>query len=108
MFFVIYPINHADWQHAMYILSFYSKLVISTFSNGTDADTAYMVVESKPILEGEESELRLAEMNFQGEWHQHGERLCPHCIDHSDHYDTCGHLAFKAPINSMAFDKIFG
>jgi len=53
MFFVIYPTKPADWQHAMFILSYYSKLKISTFSNGEDADTAYMVVEAKPLLEGE-------------------------------------------------------
>jgi len=99
MFFVIYPINPADWQHAMFILSYYNKLKISTFSNGSDSDTAYMVVESKPILEGEENQLRLAEMAFQGAWHQYGEKLCPHCIDHADHFDTCGHLAFRKPIN---------
>ena len=108
MFFVIYPTNPADWQHAMFILSYYHKLEISTFSNGTDANTAYMVVESKPMLEGDEDELRLAEMNFQGNWHQYGEKLCPHCIDHAEHFDTCGHLAFRAPINSSAFDKLFG
>lgn len=98
MYFVICPTEPADWQHAMFILSYYSKLIISTFSNGEDANTAYMVVESKPLLEGEEDELRLAEMAFQMNWHQIG-RLCPHCIDHADHYDSCGHLAFSKPIN---------
>jgi len=99
MFFVIYPIEAADWQHAMFILSYYTNIKISTFSNGEDADTAYMVVESVLLLEGEENELRLAEMAFQIEWLQHSERLCPHCIDNSDHFDTCGHLAFSKPIN---------
>lgn len=99
MFFVIYPIESADWQHAMFMLSFYNKIKISTYSNGDDADTAYMVVEEVVIPEGEESELRLAEMAFQMNWHQHPVSLCPHCIDHSDHFDRCGHLAFSKPIN---------
>lgn len=108
MFFVIYPTDPADWQNAMFILSYYTKLIISTFSNGEDEDTAYMVVESKPLLEGDENELRLAEMAFQGNWHQHNEYQCPHCMPHSDKFNSCGHLAFRAPINSSAFDKIIG
>jgi hypothetical protein len=99
MYFVICPMEPADWQHAMFILSYYHKLEISLFSDGSNAESAYMVVESKPLLEGDENELRLAEMAFQGDWHQHNEKLCPHCIDHADHYDSCGHLAFSKPIN---------
>jgi len=99
MFFVIYPTDPADWQLAMYILSFYTKIKISTFSNEKDVDTAYMVVESGPLLEGEENELRLAEMAFQIEWHQHSEKLCPFCMPHDDRFGFCGHLAFSKPIN---------
>ena len=96
--FVIKPIKDADWQHAIFMLSYY-HVKISTFSNGEDAITAYMVVEGKPMAEGDEDHLRLAEMCFQMNWHQHGSSLCPHCIDHADVFDSCGHLAFSKPIN---------
>jgi hypothetical protein len=29
-------------------------------------------------------------------------------MPHSDKFNSCGHLAFRAPINSSAFDKIIG
>jgi hypothetical protein len=106
MFFVIYPTEPKDWQHAMFILSYYKEIKIATFSNGTDVDTAYMVVSVIDDVPGfpedgmvSENKLRLAEMAFQGAWHQYGEKLCPHCIDHAERFDTCGHLAFKEPIN---------
>ena len=108
--FVIKPKNPADWQYAMFILSYYTKLIIELFSNGEDADTAYMVVRGKELMEGEESDLMLAEMAFQMNWHQANGWVCPHCDNGVDpavseymkkngRLDVCGHLTFDRPIN---------
>lgn len=95
--FIIKPNNPADWRHAMFILSYYSKLIIELFSNGEDADTAYMMVRERELIEGEESDLRLAEMAFQMNWYQ-GKMICPHCEDNTDE-NACGHLTFTGVIN---------
>jgi hypothetical protein len=102
--FVIKPNNTKEWQHAMFILSYYSELKINTYSDGEDERSAYMVVESHYTGDSQES-LRLAEMCFQMNWHQ-GRNLCPHCTKQdadgtsedgvSD--DVCGHLTFVRKI----------
>ena len=101
--FVIKPKNPADWQYAMFILSYYTKLIIELFSNGEDADTAYMVVRGKELMEGEESDLMLAEMAFQMNWHQGNQRICEMCTlelgKGAEVEDCCGHLTFVKPIN---------
>ena len=100
--FVIKPIKPADWEHAMFMLSYY-HVKLTVRSNGEQANTAYMVVDA---LDDEErtgdtgkNDLRLAEAAFQWNWHTHHSRLCPECIDHSDQFDSCGHLAFSHPVN---------
>jgi hypothetical protein len=95
--FVIYPENAADWQHAVFMLSYY-HVKIEAFSDGEDSESAYIIVR------GDDEQLRLAEMAFQMNWHQGGIK-CRHC---SDDLDTCGHLTFTSRIDSSAFDAIFG
>lgn len=98
--FVIKPIKDADWQHALFMISYY-QVDLTVRSNGEDANTTYMVVEHDPSTTGtvHENDLRTAEACFMLNWHQHGSSLCPECIDYSDRFDSCGHLAFSKPIN---------
>ena len=105
--FVIMPKNPADWQQAMFMMSYY-KVKMETFSNGEDADSAYMVVghtDDYHPLGQEDDDLQTAEMCFQMNWRQVGMK-CPHCLD--DGEKTCGHLTFNEPINSSAFDRAMG
>jgi hypothetical protein len=95
--FIIQPANPAEWQSAMFMLSYY-HVYIELYSDGENQESTYMVV-STPGTDGEQE--RLAEMCFQMNWHQKG-NLCPHCTkqdtdgtsddDVSD--DVCGHLTF--------------
>ena len=127
MFFVVKPISLIEWQHAMFILSYY-HVDIAAFSNGDDPLSTYMVVGAihpkSERIKGQDinpqEQLRLAEMAFQLNWHQVG-NLCPHC--HCTEVDvcascvvnyscddvrgdcgvkagptTCGHLTFNRPI----------
>ena len=98
--FVIYPKDPAEWQNAMFMLSYYHVLC-RTYSDGDNEISAYMVVEGLPETDGtdRDDDLRMAEMCFQMNWHQEG-KLCPHCVDHSDVFDCCGHLTFTKKINS--------
>jgi len=96
--FVIMPKNSADWQHAMFMLSYYN-VECSLYSNGEDAESTYMVVSAGVDEYRDEEALRLAEMCFQVNWHQSNEKLCLHCVDHADRFDSCGHLTFTHPIN---------
>jgi hypothetical protein len=98
--FIIKPFKPEDWEHALFILSYY-HVSVGVRSNGEQSNTTYMVVEELPEAVGtdHDNDLRLAEACFQMNWHTHNGHLCPECIDHSDVYDTCGHLAFSHPIN---------
>jgi hypothetical protein len=98
--FVIFPVKPADWQHALFMLSYY-HVNITIRSDGEDAITTYMVVDNDGTTEAQE-QLRLAEMCFQMNWHQSNHhRLCPECMPHSDQFDSCGHLTFTKPIISV-------
>jgi len=96
--FVITPKNAADWQHAMFMLSYYHTK-IEAYSNGEDADTVYIIVR------GLDEQVRLAEAAFQMNWHQDGSGQCGHC---SSDIDYCGHLKFTKPIDSGPFDRAMG
>ena len=100
--FVIKPEKDGDWVDAMFILSHYHALV-GFYSNAESPNTVYMVVQPdedrSKDKEDAENQLYLAEMCFQMNWHQYGTKLCPHCIDHADKFDTCGHLTFSKPVN---------
>jgi hypothetical protein len=113
--FVIHPKNAADWAHAMFIMSYYHDLYCEMFSNGETAESAYMVVSDAapgwdaPTDRAVEN-LRLAEMTFQGNWHQKGRHRCVHCsaLPAPLQEETCGHLTFNRIIDSSAFDRAMG
>ena len=107
--FVSKPLKAEDWEHALFMLSYY-HVSITVHSNGEQVSTTYMVVEGLPETDGtdRDNDLQLAEMCFQMNWTQHGSKLCPDCIDHADRFDFCGHLTFDKPINSSAFDGAIG
>jgi hypothetical protein len=100
--FVIKPNNGTDWQEALFMLSYYHVQAVM-YSDGENEKSAYMVVESLPDKEGDD--LQLAEMCFQMNWRQGG-MVCHHC--EKEEATSCGHLTFVEPINSDAFDKLFG
>ena len=109
--FVIKPLKAEDWEHALFMLSYY-HVNITVRSNCEQTSTTYMVIEAEMYDDvrntpGEE-QLQLAEMCFQMNWTQHNSKLCPDCIDHADRFDFCGHLTFGKPINSNAFDRAMG
>jgi len=117
--FVIKPENTAAWKDALFILSCYHAN-ISTFSNGDDPSSTYMVVDtlhpdSEQVINQNldvQQQLNLAEMCFQMNWHQVG-TICPHCDEVEgtvppDEPKVCGHLTFNKPINSSEFEKLFG
>lgn len=112
--FIIMPKNPADWQQAMFMLSYY-HVRCTLYSNGEDAKSVYMEVRA-PRSSGDDGEdaLHLAEMCFQMNWHQGG-MICPGCHKEQNNYwagcdgkDTCGHLTFTHPTDSSAFDRAMG
>lgn len=113
--FVIMPKNSADWQHALFMLSFY-HVSLTVRSDGEEANTTYMVIGKLPETTNTDrgNDLRMAETCFQMNWHQGG-MICPDCHKEQNNYwggcdgkDTCGHLIFTHPIDSSAFDKALG
>ena len=100
--FVIYPETAADWQHAMFMLSYY-HVRCKLYSNGEDASTTFMVVsEDEDWSESDAENLRLAEISFQMDWHPRSGLRCVHCdaLPEPLREETCGHLTFHKPINS--------
>lgn len=97
--FIIKPEKPEDWQHAMFMLSYY-HVDITIRSNGEDAESVYMVVEDTTFCcsdrdDEREEQLRLAEAHFQSAWRQVG-NVCPDCESRED---ICGHLTFNNPIS---------
>jgi hypothetical protein len=99
--FVIKPNDYEEWQHAMFILSYY-HVRCTIHSDGDNFESAYMVVDSTDEDNPTTSYLHMAEAAFQMNWHQGGV-LCHHCEDINEALDvketTCGHLTFVRRIN---------
>jgi len=113
--FVIKPDNYEEWQHAMFILSYY-QVQCTMHSDGDNFESAYMVVAGPASINRDNTitnNIRMAEACFQMNWHQGG-MICHHCEredqcltcnvysecadpgnkDCSDSSQTCGHLTF--------------
>jgi hypothetical protein len=105
--FVIKPNNGTDWQEALFMLSYYHVQAVM-YSDGENEKSAYMVVDGPVGVSTDgttDDQVRLAEMCFQMIWRQGG-MVCHHC--EKEEATSCGHLTFVEPINSDAFDKLFG
>lgn len=92
------------YKAAKELLDFYK------ISHGTrrvvDQDREVILLTTLDINENDD----LAEMCFQGNWHQKKELLCGACkaeIEKTgEGSDSCGHLTFIRPIDSSAFDNV--
>jgi hypothetical protein len=82
--FIVKPNNPAEWQSAMFILSYY-HVSLTVRSDGDNMDSAYMVVGDATFCCSDNDEelmehYRLAEIAFMANWHQkHG--ICADCND---------------------------
>ena len=113
--FIIFPEKAADWQSAMFIMSYYKDVYCELFSDGENAESAYMVVDASPPgfeipTDEANNNLRLAEAAFQMNWHQTRGWRCIHCdaLPEPLREETCGHLTFTKRIDSSAFDAALG
>jgi hypothetical protein len=125
--FIIRCENPADWQEALFMLSYY-HVKTTFYSDGENAKSTYAVVE---LAEANGDGLHLAEMCFQMNWHQHNSGICLHCeqdeidvcVDCDIRYScddqrdecslkhtarTCGHLTFSGPIHDRICNCEFG
>lgn len=97
--FIIKPKFAEDWQVAIFMLSYY-HVSMTTFSDGDNVESAYMVVSCGK--DQSQEDLRLAEMCFQMNWNQVG-RICPHCAEVCTDEEFCGHLTFDMPIEKLSY-----
>jgi hypothetical protein len=82
--FIVKPNNPAEWQSAMFILSYY-QVSLTVRSDGDNMDSAYMAVDPLAFCASStdkerQEHYRLAEIAFMANWHQkHG--ICADCKD---------------------------
>lgn len=95
--FVVKPTDMHDVMATLGLLAHYDVkvTVISQDPDSIKPSNYSFVVDS----DGDEGELRLAEMSFQMNFRQKG-KVCIICKDEDEGKEFCGHLTFTSKIDS--------